>query len=344
MDRTYPMAFVTAPGRIEFQERTLPELGQRGVLLKVRAASICGSDLHIVRGKHPRAPLPGALGHEVAGEVAGVGPGVTRVREGDRVALEPVIACGQCEACRCGQYNHCPQLTRPHRVGRGGFTPFMVVDEAWLHPLPSGVSFAEGALVEPLAVAVHAVKRAGARLGQSLAIFGAGPLGLLTLQVARAAGMAPSFVADLRVFRLRAAERLQASQVIDAGQADAPAVIEAATGGRGVDVAVEAVGATATLAGALRTVKQGGTAIVIGIFEDEEVPMPANLLTGREVSLVGCRGYCWDFQDSLALLARGAVALDALITHRLPLSELQHGFDLLLDPASEAIKVVIEVS
>jgi L-iditol 2-dehydrogenase len=155
--------------------------------------------------------------------------------------------------------------------------------------------------------------------------------------------MTPTFVTDLRAARLHAAKKLEASHVVDAGQTDVPVFIQEATGGRGVDVAVEAVGSKGTLAGAMRAVRQGGTAIVIGIFEDDEIPIPANLLTGREVSLVGCRGYCWDFQDGLAMLARGAVALDALITHRLPMSQLQRAFDLLLDPTSEAIKVVIEV-
>lgn len=344
MGRTYPMAFATAPGRIEFQEQALPELVDRSVLVQVRCTSICGSDLHMLRGKHPRAPLPVALGHEVAGEVVQVGRDVTRVKEGDRVAVEPVIACGTCCACRSGQYNYCPGLTRPHRVGRGGFTPFLVTDEAWAHPLPAEVSFEQGALVEPLAVAVHAMKRAGLRLGESAAILGAGPIGLMILQLARVAGIAPTVVTDVRHFRLKAARELGASHAIHAGDVDAVSSIRNLTGGLGVDGSFEAVGSQATLADAMRVVKQGGRAIVVGIFPDDAVAIPANVLTEREVSLVGCRGYCWDFGDAVALLARGAVRLDALITHRLPLSELPRAFELLQEPTSEAIKVVIEVA
>lgn len=344
MGGTFPMAFVTAPGRIEFQERKLPELGNRSVLLKVRAASICGSDLHIFRGKHPGAPLPVALGHEVAGEVLEIGKDVTRVREGDRVVMEPVISCGKCVFCRSGQYNHCPQLSRPHRKGQGGFTPFLVITEEWTHKLPPGISFEIGALAEPLAVAVHAMKRGRARLGQSAAIFGAGAIGLLILHLANVAGIAPTFVVDVRDFRLEKAREFGASYAISASRQEAVGFIHERTDGLGVDRAFEAVGSKETLVDSMKVLKHGGTGIVVGIFEESEIPIPANVMTSREISLVGSRGYCWDFEEALAFLERGAAKLEEIITHRMPMTELQQAFELLSNPKAEAIKVVIQVS
>jgi L-iditol 2-dehydrogenase len=235
-------------------------------------------------------------------------------------------------------------LSRPHRQGQGAFTPYMVVDDEWVHRLPAALSFDHGALVEPLAVAVHAVRRGQVRLGQSGAIFGAGPIGLLLLQLARLAGMAPTFITDLRDFRLEAAWKLGASHPINAARQDAVGAVRELTGKAGVDRAFEAVGAEATLAACLKVLKPGGTAVIAGIFEEDTVPLPVNLLTGQEIHLVGARGYCWDFQEALALLDRGAIGLEPLITHRLPLADLPRALEMLADPAAEAIKVVIQVA
>lgn len=344
MQRTYPMAFVVAPGRIEFREQELPDRGSRSVLVRVRAACICGSDLHIFRGKHPRTSLPSAVGHEVAGEVLEVGKEVTRVAPGDQVALEPVIRCGTCAYCRSGQYNYCPHLSRPHQKGQGAFTPFLVVDEEWAHKLPAGLPLEQGTLVEPLAVAVHAVKRGQVRFGQTAAVLGAGPIGLLLLQVARLAGMAPIFVTDLRDFRLDTARKLGASHVINPARQRPAELVREMTGGLGVDRAFEAVGSKQTLADCMHVLRTGGTGVVVGLYEDENVGIPANLITTREISLIGSRGYCWDFDEAIALLERGAVELAGIITHRMPLLELQRAFELLLDPEAEANKAMIQIS
>ncbi len=344
MDKTYPMAFVTAPGRIEFQERKLPELRDGSVLVKVKAASICGSDLHIFKGKHPGSPLPVALGHEVAGEVVQVGKEVSRVKEGDRVALEPVISCGKCPCCRRGEYNHCPDLSRPYRKGQGSFTPYLVVDEQWTHKLPPSVSFEEGALVEPLSVAVHAIKAASVQLGHSAAIFGAGAIGLLILHLAKLSGVGETFVVDVKDFRLEKAKTIGASHAINASRQEAVDLIYETTGRLGVDRAFEAVGLEKTLVDCMKVLKQGGTGIVLGIFEEQEIRIPINIIQSREIALVGSRGYCWDFQDALKLLEAGAVKFGEIMTHTMPLSELQQAFELLMDPKKDAVKVVIQVS
>lgn len=340
---TYPMAVITAPGKIEFQDRTLPEPGLNDVLVRVKAAAICGSDLHIYKGKHPAASLPSAVGHEIAGEVIATGKEVTKVKEGDRVTIEPILTCGRCEFCRRGDYHLCIQVSFQYRRGQGGFAPYFIVHEDRAFRLPESISDEEGALVEPLSVALHAVKISGIRLGQSCAIFGAGAIGLLVLQLARRASGGQCFVVDVRDFRLQQATSMGASHTINNRHGDAIQIILEKTGQMGVDRSFEAVGIEATLVQALQALKKGGKAIVMGIFENPEACLPVNLFVQKEISLAGSQGYHWDFQDAISLLKNGYVDLMPFITHRLPLERLQEGFDLLMDPQSQAIKVLMKI-
>lgn len=337
------MAFVTSPGRIEYRERKLPDLRAHDVLIKTKAVSICGSDLHIFKGKHPAAPLPVPIGHELAGEVLKTGKSVSKVKEGDRVTVEPVIICGECPFCQRGEYNLCNNISFQYRKGQGGFTPYFVAEENWIHQLPQSVSFEEGALIEPLAVAVHAVKKGGISFGQTVAIFGAGPIGLLVLLLTKLSGSGEIYAVDIRDFRLEKAECLGAFKAINSSRQDPVEVIFDKTGQSGVDWAFEAVGTEKTLNDSLRTLKKGGTSIVVGIFEDPDIRIPANIFVQKEIALIGSQGYCWDFQVALKLAGRGDLKLGEIITHQLPLSELQQAFELLINPGSKAIKVVIQM-
>ena len=341
MKNAYPMAIVTAPGKVEFEDRTLPEVGSHDVVLKVRATTICGGDLHIFKGKHPAAPLPVAVGHEVVGEVIQVGRDVSRVQIGDRVAVEPVIACGQCHFCRRGAYHLCTQISFQYRVGQGGFTPYFVAHENWVHKLPPHLSYSEGALLEPLSVALHAVSKAGPRFGQSSAIFGAGAIGLLVLLLTRSAGAGQTFVVDIQDFRLRKARELGASAVFNNLRGDAVSKILDHTNQLGVNTSFEAVGLEVTLLQCLQALRKGGNAVLVGLFEEPSLTLPANIFVQKEITLSGSQGYNWDFQAALELLEQGRLDLASLVTHEFPLAEIQRAFDLLLDPQAEAIKVAI---
>ncbi len=336
------MAFVTAPGKVEFREKSLPKLSSKDVLIKVKATAICGSDLHIFKGKHPAAPLPVAIGHELSGEVLRIGNRVSKVKEGDRVVVEPVIVCGECYFCRRGEYHLCMNISFQYRKGQGGFAPYFVVEEDWVHPLPEDVSFEEGALVEPLSVAIHAMKKGNLRFGQSIAIFGAGAVGLLVLVLSRLAGAGEVFVVDVQEHRLKKAKELGAFETFDNSKEDAAERILEKTSKLGVDRSFEAVGLEGTLVQSLKVLKKGGTAILVGIFENPEVRIPANIFVQREISLIGSQGYCWDFQTALKMLERGEVKLKEIITHVLPLSSLEEALELLMDPKSKATKVIIK--
>lgn len=341
MAGTYPMAVVAEQGKIEFVERRLPALGEDEVLIAVKAAAICGSDLHIYRGAHPAVSLPVTVGHELAGEIVEIGEKVTRVKLGDRVAVEPVVVCGACYHCRRGAYHLCEQVSFQYRQGQGGFTTHFIAQENWVHLLPEGLSYEEGALMEPLSVAVHAVKQSGLEVGQRVAIFGDGPIGLLLLMLANLAGAEKTFLVGARASRLEVGIQLGAYKAINNLDEDAVSLIFDQTSQLGVERSFEAVGIESTLVQCLRVLKKGGIATLVGLFEQSEIKIPANLFIHREISLTGSQGYNWDFQTALELVAQNKVNLNSLITHVLPMSSLEEGFDLFANSQGEAIKVVL---
>ena len=340
----YPMAVVTAPGKVEFIKRTLPPLGDSDVLLRVKACSICGGDIHLYKGKHPLASLPMAIGHELSGEVIGKAQSVARFSLGDRVAVEPVITCGVCYFCLKGEYHLCQNIGYQYSSGQGGFTPYFVVAENRVHSLPSFISYEEGALLEPLAVAIHAVRRAEVNREHTAAIFGAGGIGLFLLQALKAAGCTEVFVVDILQHRLDTATSLGASLTINASEEDPVERIFKETQGMGVDRSFEAVGLEKTLTQSALSLKKGGVCVLIGLFEDPlRVIFPVNLFAQREIQVRGSRGYCWDFQVALELLKNRQVQLKPLISHQLPLNDLPRAFEILLDPKEKANKVVIRI-
>lgn len=338
--KTYPMAFVAEPGRIEFREMTLREPEVDEVMIRVRAAAICGSDLHLFKGKHPSVTLPSAVGHEFAGEVVRCGQGVTKFSEGDRVTVEPVIACGSCTFCQRGDYHLCANISFQYRKGQGAFTEYFYAPERRTYLLPDSLTYEEGALIEPLSVALHAVKKSGIHIGQSSAVIGAGAIGLLvTCLVRNITGVKP-FVADINDFRVQKAIDLGARGIFVGRGESLRTTINEQTEGLGVDHVFEAVGSETTITQALEVIKKGGKGTLLGIFEEPMPRIPINLFVQREISLAGSQGYAWDFEDSIKLAAEGQVRLSELITTRLPLMQLQQGFDLLTRPGNDHIKVM----
>ena len=344
MTRTRPMAFVTKPGKIEFRDVPLPPLAPTEVLIKVKVATICGSDLHIFKGKHPSVELPIPVGHEIAGEIIEVGDEVTQVGLGERVAVEPVLVCDDCDFCRRGDYHLCSNISFQYRLGQGGFTPFFIADQRWVHRLPDNASYLEGALIEPMSVCVHAVRRAAPNFGDRAAIFGDGAIAMYILQATRLAGISSIYVVGINDRRLAKALALGATGVVNPLQTDPVAFIREQTDGLGVERSFEAVGIRQTLEQSLQALKKGGTAVLVGLFEQPEVLLPANIFVHKEIGLVGSQGYAWDFQRSLELVARRQVKLADIVTHQFILDEVQQAFDLLMEPNTPALKVAVIVN
>jgi 2-desacetyl-2-hydroxyethyl bacteriochlorophyllide A dehydrogenase len=337
----YPMAFIPEPGKIEFRDMVLRDPNPNEVMIKVRNAAICGSDLHLFKGKHPSVTLPSAVGHELAGEVSRVGSEVTGITEGDRVTVEPVINCGYCYFCQRGDYNLCANISFQYRKGQGAFSEYFYAPAHRVYKLPSTISFEDGTLIEPLSVALHAIKKSGIRIGQSSAVIGAGAIGqLVSMLVQNLSGIKP-FIADLNEFRVQKAIDLGAYGVFTRRGEDLVDVVMNHSDKLGVDHAFEAVGMEATLVQALQSVKKGGKVTLLGIFEELFPKLPVNLFVQREISLTGSQGYAWDFQDSINLVDQGKIKPSELITTRLTMDQLQQGFDLLTQPGNNQIKVIL---
>ena len=202
MPRKVTMPIIESPRQISFKEVALPDPGPREVTIQVKACAICGSDVHVFKGMHPAAPLPAGAGHELSGVVAEMGKEVSRFKVGDRVCMNPMLFCGKCYYCRRSQFNHCVQVTFCYRVGQSGFAQYINRDEDWVYHLPDSLSFEEGAVIEPTATAVHAAQSSGIQLGTKIAVFGAGPIGLQTLQAAKAHGATWAAIVDVVDYRL----------------------------------------------------------------------------------------------------------------------------------------------
>jgi len=336
----YRMAIIPAPGKIEFQEMELRDPLPDEVLIKMHTAAICGSDLHLFKGKHPSATLPSAVGHELAGEVYQIGRDVKKFQVADRVTVEPVIACGQCHYCQRGEYHLCENISFQYRRGQGAFSEYFYAPQHRVYRLPKSLTYEEGTLIEPLSVALHAVKKSGVSIGQTSAVIGGGAIGLLvSMLLNNLTGIKP-FLADINDFRVQKAVELGARGVFSNRGEDLVKIILEQTNGLGVDHAFEAVGMEVTLSQALQAIRKGGKVTLLGIFEEQLPKIPINLFVQREISLSGSQGYVRDFEDSIDLVAQGRVKLGELVTTRLPLDDLQLGFDLLCQPGNNQVKVV----
>ena len=341
MPRKVTMPIIESPRQISFKEVALPDPGPREVTIQVKACAICGSDVHVFKGMHPAAPLPAGAGHELSGVVVEMGKEVSRFKVGDRVCMNPMLFCGKCYYCRRSQFNHCVQVTFCYRVGQSGFAQYINRDEDWVYHLPDSLSFEEGAVIEPTATAVHAAQSSGIQLGTKIAVFGAGPIGLQTLQAAKAHGATWAAIVDVVDYRLDLAKELGADVVLNAGQADPVARLRELSDGLGMDVTYECVGLEQTMRQCLAALKKGGRAMALGVFENPEVKLNLQDMVNRELQIHAILAYIWDFQTALDLVATGRIRLKPLISHTFPLSRIQEAFELLLDKREKAVKVLI---
>ncbi len=316
---TMRVVVLTRPGELELQERPVPRPGAGQVLVAVRSVGVCGSDVHYFqRGRIGdfvlRAPL--VLGHEVSGHIVAAGTGVDPGRVGGRVAIEPGTACGRCAQCRAGRYNLCPGMrffaTPPVD---GALAEYVLVRADLAFDLPERVSDDAAALLEPLSVGIWATGKAGVSVGGSVLIAGAGPVGLLTAQAARARGASTVVVSDIVPRRLAAAARNGASAVLPAS--------EVPGAGRDFDAFIDCSGAPTAIIAGIRALRPAGRAVLVGMGSDDLV-LPFAVLQQREISVTGTFRYANTWPTAIALAASGAVHLDALVTDRFPLAEAEH--------------------
>lgn len=331
---------VIEPGKVDFLERTLKNPEGKEVLIKIVSSSICGSDLHIFKGKHPSAPLPVTIGHEFSGDVIAVGDQVKNVKIGDRVTVEPCLVCGECMACRTGNYGYCENISFTYRNGDGAMAHYITVQEPYVYKLPDSMSYEEGALIEPLSVATHAVRRADVKLGEKVIIIGSGAIGILIAALSKKSGASEVVVVDHNDGRLHTAQEMGATRTINSKNEDIYQIVNELTDGYGMDKSFECVGVEATFIQAMMSIKKNGLATIIGIFENPNITIPATRFITHEIKIQGSQGYCWDFP--VALSVADSIPLKKLITHKFQLDQLQEALKTCLDREKGAIKVLIE--
>jgi len=331
---------VVEPGKVDFISKVVTDPGPGQVLIKIVSSSICGSDIHIFKGKHPSAKLPVTIGHEFSGLIAAVGSGVEDLVIGDRVTVEPVIACGKCKACRSGDYGYCENISFTYRNGDGSMANYITVSKQNVFKLPDYLSYDSGALIEPLAVATHAVRRADIKLGEKVLIIGGGAVGILIAALCRRNGASEVVIADHSPKKLNIALELGATVAINSNEEDVLETVNKLTEGTGMDKTFECVGRESTFIQAMMSLRKNGLATIVGIFEEKEIKIPVNRYITHEIKVQGAQGYCWDFPVALELSKE--IQLEKLITHSFKLEELQEAIETILDRKNGAIKVVIK--
>ncbi|MCM3267598.1 2,3-butanediol dehydrogenase [Paenibacillus elgii] len=335
---------------VRIEETPEPPVRPGMVNIRVEWCGICGTDLHeylagpifIPDQPHSltneRAPV--ILGHEFAGEVVAVGQGVSKVEVGDRVTVEPILACGTCLPCRQGLYNVCDELGF-HGLsgGGGGFSEITSVKESMVHKLPDAMTYEQGAMVEPAAVAVHAVRQSRLKAGDTCVVYGAGPIGLLVIQAARAAGASRIIAVEISEARQRTALALGAHHVIHPLKDNAVETVHRLVPG-GADVSFEVTGIEVCLNDAIRSTKTDGQTVIVSIWEKPASIAP-NTLVLKERELKGVLAYRNIFPAVISLISEGRLRVDELITKKIRLDRLvPDGFEELVG-SKEQIKIIV---
>jgi L-iditol 2-dehydrogenase len=342
------VARLYAPGDLRIEDAPLPEPGPGEVTIRVRSCATCGTDAKIFHHGHHHISLPRVLGHEIAGEVADVGPGVERWSPGDRVQVIAAIPCGACYYCQRGQETVCEDLESIGYQYDGAFAEFMrvprkVIDVEGVNRIPAGVPFEAASLTEPLACVLNGQEIADVREGDTVVILGAGPIGCLHTRLARARGATKVILSDINQTRLDLAARAQPDALINGAKEDPVDAVRKLTDGRGAEVVITATGAGQAQEQALEmAARRGRISLFGGLPRDNSIiRFDSNLVHYRELFVVGAYGSAPRHnREALALISSGAVPVEDLITHRLSLGEVHRAIDTVTK--GEGLKAVIE--
>jgi len=332
--------------KLEVADLPRPAVGAGEVLVEVAACGICGSDVHGYDGSSGRRIPPLVMGHEAAGVVAEVGAGVSAFAPGDHVTFDSTVYCGECEYCLSGHVNLCNNrqvigVSTPDFRRAGAFAEYVTVPERIVYKLPEAMSFAEAAMLEAVSVALHAVAVSDLKGGETALVIGAGMIGLLTLQAAKAAGCSRVLVADVDRTRLKLATEMGADEILLASGAQLVAEVLQLTGGRGVDIVLEAVGRDETVSAAIDAVRKGGTVTLIGNITPT-VTLPLQKVVSRQLRLQGSCASCGEYPQAIELMSSGKIRVDSLITAIAPLSDGAQWFDRLHAREPNLMKIVID--
>lgn len=334
---------MTNPKEITFNEVPVPEITADQVLVKIMKIGVCGSDIHVYHGKHPFTSYPVTQGHEVSGEIVKLGEKVTGFTVGQKVTIQPQVVCGKCYPCRHGKYNLCEELKVMGFQTTGTASEFFAVDAAKVTALPEDMSYDEGAMIEPLAVAVHAVKRAGDVKGMKIAVLGAGPIGILVAQTAKGLGAESVMITDVSDLRLKKAKECGVDFCINTKEKDFGDAMLENFGPDKADVIYDCAGNNITMGQAIKYARKGSTIILVAVFagmaeidlavlNDHELDLNTSMMYRNE-----------DYIDAISLVNEGKVVLKPLISKHFAFKDYKAAYEYIDSNRETTMKVIIDV-
>lgn len=347
MEKQMRVAVMNGKQDVSIELRPVPVPGAGEVLIRIQTVGVCGSDLHYyAEGKIGDIPVqtPFVLGHEIAGTIVALGEGVQGLQTGDLVAVEPGIPCGTCEMCRSGQYNLCPEMrflaTPPYD---GAFSEYLAYPAKWVFRLPEGMTATQGALIEPLAVGMHAAQLAEASLGQSAFIFGCGCIGLVTLLALRSRGVSEIYMCDVIERRMEKAMELGATAVFDSRKCDVAQEILRLTDGRGVDCVFEMTGNHNALMQTVDVACKGGVIVLVGLGPQSVMPFNFEKLIWNQVQIRPCFRYKNIYPKAIRAISSGMIHVVDIVSDRVRLEEVPEALKYHLAHKSDIIKMIVEM-
>ena len=334
---------MTSPGVIEFRDVPIPEIRDDQVLVKMMRLGICGSDIHVYHGKHPYTKYPVTQGHEVSGQIVKVGSAVQGLSVGQKVVLEPQVTCGKCYPCTHGKYNLCTELKVMGFQTTGTASEYFAVDAAKVTPLPETMSYDEGAMIEPLAVTVHAAKRFPELKGARVAILGCGPIGILLMQSCKALGAASVLVTDVSDYRLSVARSVGADYAVNTGETDMEQALRDAFGSDKADVIYDCAGSDITMGQAIRCARKGSTIVLVAVFS-KMASVDLAVLNDHELELNTSMMYRHeDYVDAIRLVSEGKVQLRPLMSRHFAFRDYLEAYQYIDENREMTMKVIIDV-
>jgi L-iditol 2-dehydrogenase/threonine 3-dehydrogenase len=337
-------AVMITPGNIEFRDAELPgKLEPNEVLLKIRRIGVCGSDIHVFHGEHPATPYPVVQGHEYSATIEAVGEAVKTAKVGQRATARPQLVCGKCGPCLRGQYNACKELRVQGFQAPGVAQEYFVVPEDRLIVFPDSMSFEHGAMIEPAAVGAHSTNRSSGLAGKNVVVSGAGTIGNLVAQFAKARGAKKVLITDISDFKLNKARECGIENTLNILKTPFAEGILSAFGTEGYQVGFEAAGVQASLDVLIANVEKGGEVIILGVYARN--PTENMYFVGEhELNLFGSMMYRHeDYQEAVKLISEGKIILDPLISKHFPFDQYLGAFKFIGESADKVMKVMVDL-
>lgn len=343
METTMLQQVMITPKNIRFDTVPIPQPDPGQILIKIKRIGICGSDIHVYHGKHPYTKYPVTQGHEVSGRIAALGEGVTDFQVGQKVTVEPQVFCGKCYPCTHGKYNLCEKLKVMGFQTTGAASEYFAVDQSKVDLLPEGMDFDEGAMIEPLAVTVHAVKRAGDVKGLNVCVLGCGPIGILLIQSLKAFGAARVLATDVSDYRLELARQCGADKVINTRNHDFGEAMTEAFGPDKADIIYDCAGNDVTMDQAIQNARKGSVIILVAVYaglahcdlaklNDSELDLNTTMMYRHE-----------DYVDAIRLVSEGRIQLKPLMSKHFAFRDYLSAYEYIDSNREITMKVLIDV-